>query len=401
MKRTEAVFSLLVVVVQFLFLAFLVGSLVKLVLFDFFAFIKGFLGFGFIVGCLIGVLIVGTFFFTKIVEFLELINEKSKQEIQSSWHYKHSTLIFFSVLFSTLIYAVIDEGLGNSINRIGDVFSSFQSLNSHIKISIILYEMTLGLALGVVLNFFKEALFKDKPLEDIKEDYATLGVIGKVAIPFALMILLSLDLMVSDAALQKFRFTEQGKFLLANIALVVAYIYLKKQDGVDLNEKQNKNAFVVISLLTLAYLMISPSSVEHHYSSIREALTERREDELQKKLKESLKKVAYDSIVLTERELMTEVQPYRYLPTVDAKGNFEIKVKYECIPQAIYLYSSFTNSNYYDLIKDEVANLERLSSYTDEDKQACFKELNTVSVQRRSQVIKSVLINACNQRLIG
>ena len=86
---------------------------------------------------------------------------------------------------------------------------------------------------------------------------------------------------------------------------------------------------------------------------------------------------------------------------MDAKGNLEIKITHECTPQAIYFYSYFTNSNYYDLIKDEVAHLERLGSYTDEVKQSCFKELNTVWAQKRSLAMKSVFVNACTQRLIA
>lgn len=400
MKRTDAFFALLVAIFNLALIALGLGWLIKGALFNFEEFIQGFLGFALVVGCLTALVVAASNVFPKLAEFLEWLNEKSKEKSFFTWHQRHASLIFLSVMLAPLIYTASDVGLSSLLSRLNWDLDKFNLLNSHIKISIILYEVTLGLVIGVVLNFFKNSLAKDKSLQDISDEYASYGLIAKISIAFAVMVCLSLDLMVSDAALLRYRFSEEGKFLLSAIALAVAYSYLKKNDGVDVFESKSY-ALRLIPILAITYLVISPSSLESHYSSIRASLTETSNEKMQKQLYDALKKNSYDSIVLTERELMTDVNPYRYMPFMDAKGNLEIKITHECTPQAIYFYSYFTNSNYYDLIKDEVAHLERLGSYTDEVKQSCFKELNTVWAQKRSLAMKSVFVNACTQRLIA
>ena len=375
------------------------GALVKWMLFDFVSFIKVFLGFAFLIGCMTGVIFVLGIALPKMAELIGWVNEKTKEKNQFSWHHKYAMLIFICVVSTPLIYTVINKGFDYSMFRLGRDFKIFHSLNFHVKFSIILYELILGLFIGLVLNIFKA----EKSIEEIKAEYRNFGLIEKFAVSLALMIFLLLDLTVSDAAL--FGFSDEGKFLLSILSVTVAYWYIKMSDGIEQSDAKRSYAAKLIPLLVVVYLIIAPSSIESHYSLIRAALTEKNDEKMQQKLLESLKRSAYDAFVLTERDVMTQVEPYRYMPTLDEAGNVVIKVTHECTPEAIYHYSHFTNSNYYDLIKDEVASLERLSrstgAYTDEVKQACFKELNTVWVQRRSQAMKAVFSTACNQKLIA
>ena len=89
------------------------------------------------------------------------------------------------------------------------------------------------------------------------------------------------------------------------------------------------------------------------------------------------------------------------MPYIDKDKNMQRFVDFQCVPQAIYLFSRFTNSDYYDLTKAEVALIERLGSYTDEVKQQCYQQLNQTWFQERSLAIKRVFINSCNQRLLA
>jgi hypothetical protein len=400
MKKNNIFAALFVVVVNFALIALLFGGIVKLALEDFYGLLKGFTSFAVITLGLFAILILVSIIFNKFTNLVKGVNEITQKGFLSEWHQKNWFLVFLFVLMTPIIYVLSDEGISYFFHELHMNFESFQQLNAHVRLSILMYVGIVGLLIGVIIKVFKNVYFADKKISNFFENYSRIGLVPNVGIAISLTValLMSHDLMSTELAVRYFHKTTI--YILSLVSLFICYLYLCINDNTQSIIKSN---FVtkLIPLLFIAYIVISPKSESSHYSEMRTALEENETEKLQSKLYEAIKKASYDSMRFSERSIVSNVEPYKYMPYLDKDKTIKRFVDFECVPQAIYLFSNFTNSNYYDLIKAKVTIVEGLGSYTDEIKQQCFNQLNQTWFQSRSLAIKTVFINSCNQRLIA
>ena len=400
MKKNSVYLALFVAFISFAFVALLFGGIVKLALDDFYGLLKGFIGFAVFALGFIAILILSSFLINKFTELVSGINETTQNGFLDEWHQKNWFIVFIFALFTPIIYSLLNEGASYFLHELYMNYVSFQNLNAHVKISILMYAVIVGLLIGVVLEVFKNVYFADKSISEILEKYSRIGLIPNVVIAIFLSValLMSYELMSTELAVRYFHKTTI--YILSLVSLFISYLYLFINDAKQSSEKSYIIA-KMLPLLFIAYIVISPKSESSHYSEMRTALEENETAKLQSKLYEAIKNASYDSMRFSERSIVTHVEPYKYMPYIDKDKNMQRFVDFQCVPQAIYLFSRFTNSDYYDLTKAEVALIERLGSYTDEVKQQCYQQLNQTWFQERSLAIKRVFINSCNQRLLA
>ena len=309
-----------------------------------------------------------------------------------AWHQKHWKIFLYATLLVPYLIGVIsDGGIQYSYSQIAFDFVYLSNLHAHVKFSLFVYLLIVGLVTTVLLNVY----FKDNTWEDLEGKYAELGLALKIGVLVLIVIYEAMVVFLHGMKISLY--FGSTSIILGSLPLLFSYVYLKYRDSTRDALDDSISLIKLTSIFFIIFIIIKPHSIESAYEEMRDSLKNIDDSKMQKLFHEAIKRTSYDSIIVSEREIMLSVQPYNYKLT-NSKIN---PVGSICQPHALYLYSKFTNSDYYDVVKLLSATNARIGSNMDKDAKECFDELNNNWFQQRSLAIKTVFINSCNQRLIA